>query len=186
MTQDRIENLLMQADRAAGPPAPVAVNLSTIRRRAGRRRTIAAVASVAAAAVLIAAIGMLSRSADTPHSPQPEKRIASLEDQITQLQATTDATLSLVREVLENESRQRRLDELQAQLAAIADPREEIPKQIDKAVFSLVYQADRLYYELNQTDSAVEAYNQVIMYFPKNRWADVARKRLDDIENAKL
>jgi len=186
MTQDRIENLLMQADRAAGPPAPVAVSLSTIRRRANRRSTMAAVASVAAAAVLIAAIAILSRSADTRDSPQPEKRIASLEDQIRQLQATTDATLSLVREVLDNESRQRRLDELQAKLAAIADPREEIRTQIDKTVFTLVYQADRLYYELNQADSAVEAYNQVIMYFPKNRWADVARKRLEDINKAKL
>ena len=102
------------------------------------------------------------------------------------MQVTTDAALKLIHEVIEDERKQRRLDELQAQLAGIPDPREEIPKQIDKTAFTLVYQADRLYYELNRTDSAAEAYKQVIMFFPKNRWADVARERLEDIENAKL
>lgn len=186
MTQDRIENLLNQTDRTAGPPAHVSVNLSTIRRRAGRRRTIAAAASLAAAAVLIITVAIILNNATKLKTPRRHQKIVSLEDQIKQLQATTDATLSLVRDVIDRENNQRKLDELQAQLAAITDPREETRKQIDKTAFTLVYQADRLYYELNRTDAAVEAYNQVIMYFPKNQWADVARQRLKDIDNAKL
>jgi tetratricopeptide (TPR) repeat protein len=184
MTEDRIEKLLRQADRTAGRPAPVSVKLSVLRRRACRRRVAAAAAS--AAAVLLIALGIWAHFAGTPETTHNRPELVKLEDQVRQLQATTDAALSLVREVIEDERKQRRLDEFQAQLAGIPDPREEIQKQIDKTAFTLVYQADRLYYELNRTDSAVEAYNQVIMFFPKNRWADVARKRLEDIENAKL
>jgi len=190
MTQDQIEDLLKQADSTAGPPAHVSVNLSAIRRRATRRRTIAAVASVAAAAVLIAAIAILSPTTDTPadtlDTPQPQQRIASLEDQIKHLQATTDAALKLIGEVLEDDRNQRRLDVLHAQLESIPDPREEIRKEVDKTAFNLVYQADRLYYELNLTGSAVDAYKQVITLFPKNQWADVARERLADIERPRI
>jgi outer membrane protein assembly factor BamD (BamD/ComL family) len=53
---------------------------------------------------------------------------------------------------------------------------------VDKTAFILVYQADKLYKELNRTESAVRAYKEVIQLFPKNRWADVARERLLEIE----
>jgi tetratricopeptide (TPR) repeat protein len=109
-----------------------------------------------------------------------------LENQIKQLQARTDAALNLIREVLDEERRQSRLNELQAQLASIPDPLEEVRKQVDKTAFILVYEADRLYNELNQTDSAVENYNRVIELFPENRWAKVARQRLSEIENRKI
>ncbi|OHB82850.1 MAG: hypothetical protein A2Z38_12720 [Planctomycetes bacterium RBG_19FT_COMBO_48_8] len=114
-----------------------------------------------------------------------QEKIAVLETRIKQLQARTDAALSLIQEVLDEERRQSRLDELQAQLASIPDPLEEVQNQFDKTAFILVYQADRLYRELNQTDSAVENYNRVIELFPENRWAKVARQRLSEIENKK-
>ncbi len=186
MTEDRIENLLGQADWTAGPPAPVSVNLAAVRRRAGRSRAVRTVGSGAIAAVLLITLGIWAHKSTIPQAAQEQQKIASLEDQVRRLQVTTDAALKLIHEVIEDERKQRRLDELRAQLAGIPDPREEIPKQIDKTAFNLVYQADRLYYELNRTDSAAEAYKQVIMFFPKNRWADVARERLEDIENAKL
>ena len=78
-----------------------------------------------------------------------------------------------------------RIEELEAQLASIPDPLEELNKQVDKTAYILIYQADRLYKELNQTDSAVENYNRVVELFPENRWANVARERLKEIENRK-
>ena len=118
--------------------------------------------------------------------PTPEQdKIALLENQVKQLQARTDAAMNLIQEILEQERRQQRLDELDAQLASIPNPIEEMQKQVDKTAFMLVYQADRLYRELNQTGSAVEAYNRVIRLFPENRWAQVARQRLVEIENEK-
>ena len=185
MTEDEIKNLLQQADKTAGGVAPVRVNLSAIRRRAGRRNIINLVAPLASAAVLMVALSILVLMFRTAEPTPEQEKIALLETRIKQLQARTDAALGLIQEVLDEERRQSRLDELHAQLASIPDPIEEIRKQVDKTAFILVYQADRLYRELNQTDSAVENYTRVIKLFPENRWAKIARQRLSEIENRK-
>ena len=185
MTEDKIKNLLQQADKAAGGSNPVKVNVTVIRRRAGRKNMITMVAPFASAAVLMVALGILAFMFRTIEPTEEQKKIALLESRIKQLQARTDAALSLIQEVLEEEQRQHRLDELHAKLASISDPLEEVQNQVDKTAFVLVYQADRLYRELNQTDSAVENYNRVIKLFPENRWAKVARQRLSEIESRK-
>jgi TolA-binding protein len=184
MTEDKIKNLLQQADQTAGQPAKVSVNLYIIRRRANRRRLVSFAAPLAAAAVVLIAAGIWTMR--TAVITREQKKIASLENQVKQLQASTDAAINLIHEVLEEERKQRRLDELEVQLASIPDPLEEIQKQVDKTAFILVYQADRLYRELNQTDSAIENYIRVIELFPKNRWAKVARQRLSEIEKQKI
>jgi len=185
MSDDRLTQLLRQADRTAGLPTRVRVDVSGIRRRANRRRVMQMVGPVATAAVLMIALGIWSITQRIPQMTPEQKQIASLEMQVRQLQARTDAAISLIQEVLEQERRQKRLDELEAELAGIPDPLDEMQEQVDKTAFILVYQADRLYRELNQTDSAVEAYNRVIRLFPKNQWAQVARERLEEIENKK-
>jgi len=186
MTEEEIIKLLKQADKTAGEAAPVRVNLSDIRRRAGHRNMITLVAPLASAAVLMVALSILALMFRTAEPTQEQEKIALLETRIEQLRARTDAALSLIQEVLDDEQRQSRLDELQAQLASIPDPLEEVRKQVDKTAFILVYQADRLYRELNLTDSAVENYNRVIKLFPENRWAKVARQRLSEIENRRI
>ena len=77
-----------------------------------------------------------------------------------------------MQEVLEKDRQDRRLAALEAELASIPDPVQEIDRQVDKTAFILVYQADKLYKELNQTDSAVQAYKEVIQLFPTNQWAE--------------
>lgn len=185
MSDERIEKLLQEADRMAGQPAEVRVDLSGIRHRANRRRLVNIAGPIAAAAVLMMALGIWSITLRTTQPTPEQKRIASIENQVKQLQARTDAAMSLIQEMLEQERRQQRLDELETELAGIPDPLEEMQKQVDKTAFILVYQADRLYRELSQTTSAVEAYNRVIRLFPKNQWAQVARQRLEEIENKK-
>jgi len=181
MTEDKLKNLLQKADRTAGPPEPVSVKLTDIRSRANRRRILYLKAPAAAAAIILIAIGILMISNKTQQPDQQEK-IASLESQIRQLQVSTDAAISLINEVLETERRQNQLNELEVQLASMPDPLEEVQKQVDKTAFILVYQADRLYRELNQRESAVEAYKRVIQLFPENQWAQVARQRLAQIK----
>ncbi len=183
MNDDKFEKLLKEADHSAGAPVPASVDLSDLKRRAGRRR-VALVAMPPAAVVVIAAC-MVSLIPGRPKADVERDRIAAIEDRIKQLQASTDATLSLVREILADEREQRRLQQLEAELASIADPVEEIQQQVDKTAFILLYQADRLYRELDQTESAVDAYNRLIELFPNNRWAQVARQRLNEIRNAK-
>ncbi len=181
MTEDKIKNLLQRADQTAGEPVPVSANLAAdVRRRANRRQTANLAARIAIAAIVVIALGIWSFTAKKTRDQQ---KLVTLEIQIKQLQAQTDATLKFIREVLDEERKQRRLQELQAQLASIPDPLEEIQKQVDKTAFILVYQANRMYRELDQKASAIQAYNRVIELFPQSRWAEEARQRLSEIKN---
>jgi len=188
MTEDKIKDLLQEADRMAGLPSFVSSNLSAIvRRRAHRRHLLVGLTPpLAAAAVILIAAGIWSFVIRTPEQTNGREKIVLLEKQLEQLQVRTDAALNLIQEVLVAKQEQYSLDELEAQLASIPDPLEEIQRQVDKTAFILVYQADRLYRELNRTDSAVETYNRVIELFPKNRWAQVARQRLSEIDSRKF
>ena len=146
-------------------------------------------ASLPAAAVLLIGVGLGSiclRTARTPPPPQEQQRIATVEAQLRQLQAQTDAVLKLVHEVLEKDRQEGQLAALEAELASIPDPAEEIGQQVDKTAFVMLYQADRLYKELRQTESAVEAYKEIIQLFPENRWAAVARERLSQIQKHRI
>lgn len=183
MNDERIRNLLEDADRAAGPPRYGPVRARDIRRQCHRRRRIAIAVPVSVAAVLLFGVALLQlRPQGAEQAAGPQDRIASLEDRIEQLQAQTDATLKLVQDVLAKERQEQRLEALRAELACIPDPAEKLAQQADKTAFTLVYQADRFYRELNQAQSAIETYEQVIRLFPESRWADEARERLAKIE----
>ena len=183
MTEDMIKKILHEADRAAGPPAPVNINLPDIRRRANRRRIIHFATPLSAAAMILIAFSVYNAVINITNETTEQEKVVSLETQIKQLQASTNAAVNLIHEVLEEAQKKSRLNALHAQLASIPDPLEEIQKQVDKTAFILIYQADQLYRELNETDSAVETYKRVIRLFPENRWAQVARERLAEIKN---
>ena len=186
MSEERIERLLQRADERAGSPAFGAVSAGRIRQRIHRRWVIryTALMTAAAAIAVVATLWTVRMRREKPQ-PQPPA-IASLESQVKQLRAQTDATLRLVQEVVAKDRQHRRLASLEAELSSIPEPMVEIERQVDKTAFILVYQADKLYKELNQTESAVAAYKEVIQLFPTNRWADVARERLSQIEQRQI
>ncbi len=189
--EDKIQNLLQEADQTAGFPAPVSANLSSVvRHRAHRTHFIRLAAPLAAAAVVLIAAGIWTQK--TTETRREQQKIALLEIQLKQLNAKTDAALDLIQAVLDEEQKQNQLYELdelgklEAQLASIPDPLKKIERQVDLTAFYLLGQADLLYRELNRTDSAVETYNRLIELFPKNRWAQEARQRLSEIEGRKF
>jgi len=186
VNQEKIERLLARADEAAGEPAFALATAAGIRRRIHRERlvTMAVPTTVAAGIVLGATLWVVCLPTGRPQ-PQPQ-RIASLEEQVRQLRAQTEATLKLLQEVLETDRRERRLASLEAEFASIPDPIREIERQVDKAAFILVYQADKVYQELNESESAVRAYREVIQFFPTSPWAQVARERLARIEQQRI
>jgi len=187
MNEERISELLRSADRAGGPPLFGPVSTANLRQRIRRRRIVWLGMPPSAAALVLLGLGIwtLQTRPTTPATP-PSYRMASLEEQVRQLQSQTEETLKLVHEVLAQERQQQRLAALEAELASIPDPKEEIERQVDKTAFTLIFEADRLYRELNQTESAVEAYEQVIQLFPQNRWANVARERLAEIKKIQI
>jgi hypothetical protein len=186
MTEDRIGNLLQQADQMAGSAAAPANLTAVVRRRARWRRTIRMAAPVGAAVAALAAVGVWSLATGTGKTAQDQERFVSIETQLAQLQARTDATLKLIQDVLEKERQQRKLAELKAKLANIGDPLEEVQEQVEKTAFILVYQADRMYQQRNQRDSALATYNRVIELFPQTRSAQTARERLSEIRTNRL
>jgi len=188
MTEDKIKNLLQEADRMAGFPCPVSANLSAIiRRRAHRRHLrVSLTAPLAAAAVILIAVGIWNFTIRTTEETKDQEKIVLLEKQFEQLQVKTDAAINLIQEMLVAEEKQHSLVELEAQLASIPDPLEVIQRQVDKTASILVYQADRLYRELNRTDSAVQTYNRVIELFPNTNQAQKARQRLSEIESRRF
>jgi tetratricopeptide (TPR) repeat protein len=132
------------------------------------------------------ALGVWSLAVKAPETTQEQNRIVALEAQVKQLQARTDSALSLIHEVLEDERRQRRLEQLEAQLADIPDALEELQEQVDRTVFILIGRADRLHRELNRTDLAINDYNRVIELFPNNQGAEIARQRLSEIKDKRI
>jgi tetratricopeptide (TPR) repeat protein len=186
VNEERIGQLFAKADETAGEPIFHRITVPDIRRRVQRRRLIRVAAPTSLVAVLAVAAALSALWMPSKGPPPQPQRIASLEEQVKQLQARTDATLKLVQEVLERDRQDRRLAALETELASIPDPVHEIDRQVDKTAFILIYQADKLYKELNQTESAVAAYREVIQLFPTNRWATVARERLSQIEQRRL
>ena len=170
MTDDELQKLIREADSMADGPVPACVNFSLLRHRVRYRRRIAFAISSAAAAIILIAIGTGNYLARIPKGPD-DKQIVALQTQIEAVQIQTDAAMELIQEVLDEERRLSRLRALETQRASISDPLEEMEKQFDRTAYILVYQADRLYRELRQTDSAVEAYKRVIQLCPRNRWA---------------
>ena len=184
MEEDKIESLLQKADQAAGSPAYLSANLTAaVRRRATHRRFMHFAAPLAAAAMVLIAFGIYQLIGTPAGDMNEQIRLAALKAEVEQLRAQTDATLKLVREVLANQRRQQRIAELEAKLASIPDPLEEMQRQADKTAFILVYQANRMYDELDQKDSAIQTYNRVIELFPQSKWAEVARQKLLKMQN---
>jgi len=184
VSERRIKELLQLADRTAGGPLFRHPGTGEIRRRVRRRQRMTATLPVAAVLLLGAAVWN-AYLRDDPRVPG-EQRLATVEAQVQQLQTQTDAALKLVHEVLQKERQERRLAALEAELASIPDPAREIEQQVDRTAFMMLYQADRLYKQLCQTDSAVEAYKEIIQLFPENQWADVARERLSQIQKHRI
>lgn len=185
MTEDRIKVLLQEADRMAGVPEQASIDTGIIRRRAHKRYLVRTIVPLtAAAAAIILTISLWTLSVRTTKQVGDNDKVARLQAQVKELQARTDATLKLVQEMLQKEQKQRELEALQVQLESIGDPREEIRQQVERTALILVFQADKMYRELGQKSSVMQAYSRVIELFPQSRWAKVARQRLVDIQNA--
>lgn len=184
MSEERLKELLRQADRCAeSHRSSPSGGLADIVRGRARSRHIKRISfSSAAAAVVFAAVGLwvVGGILDGRNARQ----IARLEEKVAELTMQTEASQKFISELVEREKQSVRLLELEDELASIPDPLAEIERQYDRAAFVLVYQADRLYKELNLKGSAVETYNRVIDLFPENKWAEVARTRLSEMSES--
>jgi Tfp pilus assembly protein PilN len=180
MSEDKIQNLLQNTDRSAPQPLYTIRSTSTLLHQLARQKHRRLwTASIAACLLLVSGIALTS--AYSIRTKNKQQRIIALETRIKQLQADADATLKLVRQVISHQQQQQKLDELNAQLAAIPDPIDELNHQVERTAFILLYQADK-YRELNLKRSAIDTYNRLIELFPDTDSAQKAKQKLENIE----
>jgi hypothetical protein len=108
--------------------------------------------------------------------------VAELQMQIEQLREEIRTGCEAVQEVLRRQEAEQRLAALRKQTEA--DPLKEVNDQVDRAALTMVYQADRMYRELNLRESAVASYEQTIKLFPQTHWAHVAKDRLAELKTS--
>ena len=169
MGEEKLIELLQRADKCAGahPDAETCDLADIVRRRARSRRVKRIGISTAAAAVILAGIGVWAVAGML--NIRNDKQIAALQAKVTELAAQMESSQELVKELVQREREHKRLMELERQLASIPDPLQEIARENDRTAFIMVYSADKLYRELNLSGSAVETYNRVIELFPAKK-----------------
>jgi len=192
MAGDPLGEWLRRADAASGPLPPLRTDLAgRVRRQARWRR---ATRTTAGALVLLAvgAVWALWPPAERPTEngagpiaagTDRQAEIARLQEKVHRLQEEVEWRTVAVERMLTLETQQRRLADLRRR-AAEPDALDRLDQQTDQTAFTLVYQADRMHKELGLEAPAVEGYRRVIRLFPETRWAEVARKRLSEIERS--
>ncbi|MBU0638961.1 MAG: hypothetical protein KKB50_08865 [Planctomycetes bacterium] len=193
MTKEELQQLLREADHASGPPPLLPENLAQrVRARAARRQPLNAVGAAAVAAAILLALGLplLQRQATTPpsagtppavatHELSPTE-VARIREEISELRREADLRLAVLRRTQESEAQFRRAREMRQRPMppdAVALAR----KEIARAAFVIVQQADRMQRTPNQREPAIAKYRQVAELFPQTAWAAVARQRLERI-----
>ncbi|MBP7935657.1 MAG: hypothetical protein KA354_13505 [Phycisphaerae bacterium] len=205
MSQDRIEQLLRQSDRLAGPPPLLAGRLSDrVRARVKRQRwwriaggSVAAVAGVAACLALLPTVPWGQPSEDgrpivqvDGQGPTSRKtNLAAVQEQIAALRAEIRQLRGELRAALADNRMQAGAEQAalvdKAADAPMADTLARFDQELERTAFLMVYQADRAYRELNLRDAAARSYRQTIELFPGTNAASVARKRLVELETSK-
>jgi hypothetical protein len=194
MGDEPLKRLLQEVDAAAGPPPDLPADLALrVRTLALRRQRMRFGLSMAAAIVL--AVGMASLWSQAPPAPsglggpaeivqtRPEPPdVASIRAEIEQLRREADLRLAVAQRTQEILEQMRRAEALTKPQQALPDPVVDARRELEKAAYTLVYQADRMCRELDLCESAAIKYQRVVELFPETPWAVVARQRLSEIK----
>lgn len=194
MKRQSLDNLLKNADaialRAAGGDCDPTLLAELIRGRARRRRH--GRWSLLAAALLLGLIGVVALALAPRGNPPmvrsrddvqviSQRDPAEIEAEVFQLRRQIEQGEMLVNKLLEAERRGRLAAEL-AKRRPSPDALAAIRYEQDRAALILVHQAQRFDDELHKRLEAADTYRRVLALFPESQWADVARRRLDEMQ----
>ncbi len=161
---DLLAQLLRDADAASVIPELRNDLAGAVRRRRARQVRVRIVAASTLALLIIAAmwIPTRQRSGRIAIAPLPSLAGLDIDAQVHELTAQKLATV--------HPASSRFSDSTSAL------------EQRDRAALILVYEADRYLRDARPTD-AIASYQRAIDLFPTSHWADVARKRLKQIQS---
>ncbi len=191
MTDERLAQLLKDAD-AAGPVPVIPADLAErVLARAGRRRVVrVGTWAAAAAAVLMAGVGTGIFLWHRPHAgsaggdlvanaglAKPDLPALRRDMALLRIQAESNARVAKM--MLDIEAQQRRMAQASAALRAL-DPLALARAEVDQAARLVVLEADRKAQESRSAEAAGDL-KRVIEVFPGSAWAQVARERLAEL-----
>jgi hypothetical protein len=212
MNEDRLEQLLREADARAGTPATPNDLAARVRLRAARRRGRMAGGLSAAAAVILAGLSLWQwhRMDSRPDAGNPEAIVANEGNtQKTPGLGSTDGSIpapvvaksaaevlaeldrlnreaafetALVSALSRTNDTEKQIKDFKVELVALPDAVANARRDADEAAYAMVAHADRMCRELHSCVSAAERYRWVAEYFPESCWATVARQRLNELK----
>jgi len=194
MSNERLKELLCQADEAAGAAPELGDGLAKrVRQLAWRRRMLRMTLPAAAAAILMIGFGMAYwLIGDTPSPPDlsnggifivdnKNQEAEQLKLELVQLQKEADTQRQIIAMLLEKQRQEAELVSLETELAEMSDPLDEVFRQVEQAAYTVFYHAEQKYTQMNLRDSAIADYRQIIKLYPQTRWARVAQSKLKEI-----
>lgn len=202
MDNRSIENLLREADRAAGgAPQPATGLSSRVRIAQQRRRRQNMVAGVATAGLALAvALALFARypsgssdlarrtesggTAGLPSSVEgapSDEEIRALLAERSQLAAQAESHARVASRLIELIERNRRIEDRRQHHPA-PDALILAREEVDKAAFRLILRANDLRERQGDEDATVARYREVVRLFPRTQSADIARRSLADMK----
>ena len=192
MTHERLEQLLRDADTGGDAPAVDATLADRVRARAKRRqRRVRAVGgSAVATACLVATVAIVAwvmRPDAQRTSPGPVIVRATTPDLAEKLRAEM---LALSQEADRRAAAAEALWAAEGSVRRVVRRRStagtvDVAAQVERAAFTMVYQAARMPAARGAASPAAEVYRQVAQSFPHTASGEVARQRLIELENRK-
>jgi len=172
-----LEARLADRLRRAAPGPQTSPPLRAPRRRPWRRAALFA----AAAALVLAAVGLLIRN-DLERRAAQGRRIARLQADVAGCESEIRLRSAAIRRILARE-RRAAVDARLADLAARPDPLIQVAAERERAAATMLATADRMYRRLKLRESAVETYQRAVVLFPGTQGASLARQRLSEIQS---
>ena len=197
MNDNVLKQLLRQADATADRPPVLPTDLaSRVRGLAGRRRQhVRVMLRVAAVLVLVTGGTLMWPKLDHDIStgtnaaepaavvkPTNSPDQARLRTELTLLESEAQMRVELVRRTRELII-QREISQESNARTNFPDAVANVRREVDRAAFTLVSQADRICREQHLCASAARKYKRVVELFPNSCWATVARQRLSELKS---
>jgi hypothetical protein len=184
MNDDRLRQLLHDADSAGDPavaPAPEVARRVFGRWRRRRARRIAGIAVTASALLGMSTWMFVHPTFDARRDPAvivaSKPRGEELRQRLARLESQIDSDERIANHMLAIE----RLSRAKARLAELDIPTVTVRVDpADRAACCALYQADRIARINGAKQSAERAYREIIDYFPGSPSADAARQRLGE------
>ena len=103
--------------------------------------------------------------------------------ELVRLTTEVEVHRQVVRELQGRQVQQEELARLEAQLAAIPDPLEEVRRQVEQAAYTIYSHAELRYGQMDLQESAIKDMEQIVKFYPQTRWARVAQDKLNEIRS---